>query len=217
MSLPTPSLPPQVPTRSLAPVLIALAGGLVLVGLVVWKLMPSNEPAPEATKAPPPAAARPAAAPAAAPAAEPPPPPPPEEEPARPAVVNIPAAGPAPTQRELPPKGAPVKRDPNCDDPCNGRETPQLLSALGAKAGQARSCYEKALSNNSALAGRLEIGVRVSRTGAVCSASVGKDGLGNASVASCVLSRFRGGTYPQPTGGCVDVAVPMNFMPAGSR
>jgi hypothetical protein len=32
-----------------------------------------------------------------------------------------------------------------------------------------------------------------------------------------VLSRFRGGTFPQPTGGCVDVAVPMNFMPAGSR
>lgn len=217
MSPPTPSLPPQVPTRSLAPVVLALAGGLVLVGLVVWKLTPASEPAPEAKKAAPAAAAQPAPAPAVAPAPEPPPPPPPEEEPARPAVANIPAAGPAPAQRELMPKAAPVKRDPNCDDPCNGRETPQLLSALGAKAGQARSCYEKALSNNSALAGRLEIGVRVSRTGAVCSASVRKDGLGNASVTSCVLSRFRGGTYPQPTGGCVDVAVPMNFIPAGPR
>jgi hypothetical protein len=217
MSLPTPSLPPQVPTRSLVPVVLVIAGGLVFVGLlVVWKLTQSNEPAPEAKKAAPAAAAQPAPAPAVAPAPEPPPPPPPEEEPARPAVANIPAAGPAPAKRELTPR-APVKRDPNCDDPCNGRETPQLLSALGAKAGQARSCYEKALSNNSALAGRLEIGVRVSRTGAVCSASVGKDGLGNASVASCVLSRFRGGTYPQPTGGCVDVAVPLNFMPAGSR
>jgi hypothetical protein len=217
MSSPTPSLPPQVPTRSLAPVVIALAGGLVLAGLVVWRLTQSSQPAPEAKKAVPAAVARPAPAPAITAAPEPPPPPPPEEEPAPPAVVSIPAPGPAPAKRDLMPKAAPVKRDPNCDDPCNGRETPQLLSALGAKAGQARSCYEKALSNNSALAGRLEIAVRVSRTGAVCSASVGKDGLRDASVASCVLSRFRGGTYPQPTGGCVDVAVPLNFMPAGSR
>jgi hypothetical protein len=185
---------------------------------VVWKLTQSGEPAPKSTATAAPAAvAPPAPAPAVPSVPEPPPPPPPEAEPRQPAIVSIPASGPAPAQRELTPKAAPAQRDPNCDDPCNGKETPQLLSAIGAKAGQARSCYEKALSNNNALSGRLEVGVRVGRTGAVCSASVAKDGLGDASVTSCVLSRFRGSKYPQPSGGCVDVAVPMNFMPAGSR
>jgi ABC-2 type transport system permease protein len=31
------------------------------------------------------------------------------------------------------------------------------------------------------------------------------------------LARFRSGKYRKPTGGCVDVSVPMNFMPAGSH
>lgn len=218
MSPSTPSLPPQVPTRSLAPVVLALCGGLVLVGLVVWKLTQSSEPAPKPRIAPV-AAAQPAAAPADEPAPEapPPPPPPPEEEVARPRTARAPISVPGEAKPELTPRVAPVKRDPNCDDPCNGKESPELLSAIGAKAGQARSCYERALSNNNALAGRLEIAVRVSRTGSVCSASIAKDGLGDAAVTSCVLSRFRGGRYPQPSGGCVDVSVPMNFMPAGSR
>ena len=178
MSLPTPSLPPQVPTRSLAPAVDRASPACSSSwGCVVWKLMPSNEPAPEAQTAAPAAATRPAPAPAVA---------------TSPRAASATSPGGArsaggrqhtrrgtrarPTRADA--KATPVKRDPNCDDPCNGRETPELLSALGAKAGQARSCYEKALSNNSALAGRLEIGVRVSRTGAVCSASVGKDGLG---------------------------------------
>ena len=108
-------------------------------------------------------------------------------------------------------------RDPNCDGPCKGRESPELLSALSARARQARSCYERALSNNTALAGKMEVSVRVSRTGATCSADVLKDELKDGKVASCVLGRFRSGKYPEPTGGCVNVSVPLNFMPAGSR
>jgi hypothetical protein len=110
-----------------------------------------------------------------------------------------------------------VSRDPNCGDPCSGRETPELLTALGTTAARARGCYERALANNAGLAGKLEIGVRVSRAGTTCSASLRKDGLGDAAVISCVLARFRSGRYPQPTGGCVDVSIPMNFMPAGSH
>jgi hypothetical protein len=179
----------------------------------VWKLTrsPSDAPEPRAGKAP--VAAAPA--PAAMPFSDPPPPPPPVAEEAAPHVnSSAPARLPTAKPQLVPP---PMKSDPSCDSPCNGRETAELLSALGAKAGQARSCYEKALSNNGALAGRLEVAVRVSPTGSACSASIGKDGLGDAAVTSCLLSRFRSGKYPQPTGGCVDVSVPMNFMPAGSR
>jgi len=222
MSEPTPSLPPQIPTRSLKPVVFGLAGVAVAVAIGVgWKLSQSSGETP----APKPEASAPAPAPPpardVAPAPEPPPPPPPEEEPPPPAAHT--ARGPAgektgPIARaDSAPKQVPVKRDPNCDDPCGGRETPELLSALGAKAGQARSCYERALSNNSALSGKIEINVRVSPTGAACSATSTKNTLGDAVVTSCVLQRFKSGIYPKPTGGCVNVGVPINFTPQVSH
>jgi hypothetical protein len=219
-SLPNPSLPPKIPTRSLTPVVLGFGGVVVVVGGVVWALSRSSggEPEPEASTAqakPAPAAAPPPAA----PAAEPPPPPPPEEAVAAKPGKRPPSMGTqiAPARGEAAPQAASAKRDPNCDEPCRGRETPELLSAIGGKARQARSCYERALTNDSTLSGRIEVAVRVSPTGAACSASTSKDTLGDAGVAKCVLQRFRTGSYPKPTGGCVNVSVPINFMPAGAR
>jgi outer membrane biosynthesis protein TonB len=214
-----PSLPPEIPKQSLAPLWIGLGVLVVIVG-VVWALASrSSEPKPKSEPA---AAAAPAVAPtptaaepsAPAPPAPPPPrlehaPPPPPPAHAIPADAVVPA-GPAPST-------AAAQRDPNCDEPCRGKETAELLSSLRAKAGQARSCYERALGNNGALAGKLEVALRVGANGAACSASIANDTLGDAAVKSCALARFRGGKYPKPTGGCVDVSVPMNFMPAGSR
>jgi hypothetical protein len=220
MSMPSPSLPPKVPTQSLTLVWVAL--GVLLaalaIGGAVWKLSSSSsaeratEPQPEAPRVD----SRPAPAPAAP---EPPPPPPPEDEPPPPPASSAAAAPGKPLlfDAHAPPKAPSARRDPNCDSPCNGRETPELTSALGAKARQARGCYERALSNNTALAGKIEVGIRVSPTGAACSAVAGKDTLGDAVVSGCVLSRFRSGKYPKPTGGCVDLSVPINFMPAGAR
>ena len=221
MSMQSPSLPPEIPKRSLAPLWIG-AGAVLIAGGVGWGLL-ARSSKPESS-AEPAAAAAPAAAPTPAPApaassAEPPPPPPPPPESPPPPPARV-GAIPPPTAAAAPAAGArpePARRDPNCADPCKGRETPELLSALRAKAGQARSCYERALSNNSLLAGKLEVAVRVGATGAACSASVANDTLGDASVRSCALARFLGSKYPKPTGGCVDVSVPMNFKPAGSR
>jgi hypothetical protein len=213
-----PSLPPEIPKQSLTPVWIGLGALLVIVG-AVWALSsrsPAKEPKPEPAAAPAPVAASPAAPvePTIPPPTSPPPPrlehaPPPPPAHAIPAGAAVPA-GPASSP-------VPAQRDPNCDDPCRGKETAELLSSLRAKAGQARSCYERALGNNGALAGKLEVALRVGANGAACSASVANDTLGDAAVKSCALARFRGGRYPKPIGGCVDVSVPMNFMPAGSR
>lgn len=212
------SLPPEIPKQSLTPVWIGL-GAVVAIAAGVWAL--SSRSSASAPKPEPAATAAPALAPAPAPAAEDPaapaPSPPPRPEfapPPPPPIGAIPGGAALPAGAA--PSSAPVSRDPNCDAPCDGRETAELLSSLRAKAGQARSCYERALSNNGALAGKLEVTLRVGANGAACSASVASDTLGDAAVKSCALARFRGGKYPKPTGGCVDVSVPMNFMSAGS-
>ncbi len=101
-----------------------------------------------------------------------------------------------------------------CGPPCTGDATPTIVSALHAKGGQARSCYEHALRQNAMLAGRMSINITISATGSVCGASVGSNGLGDPSVANCVVQMMKSGTFSAPGGGsCVQVAVPLNFTP----
>lgn len=125
----------------------------------------------------------------------------------------MPAPTPAPVAKAEPQKPG-ARRLTACEGDCVGNATVDLQSALRAKAGQARSCYERALTHNSTLAGSALISVRVGPNGEPCSASVGQDTLGDAAVTNCVVQRFRTGKFPKPAGGCVDVAVPISFVPA---
>jgi hypothetical protein len=131
---------------------------------------------------------------------EAPPPPPPEETPEA-----------APTPATEPAKTA-AKGGGGCSGNCQGTETPKLLSALQSKAGQARSCYNRALRLNSNLEGKLTASVRVGPTGAPCSVSITADTLNDPGVKSCVTQMFRSSEYPAPQGGCVQVNVPISFV-----
>ncbi|MBM4361481.1 MAG: AgmX/PglI C-terminal domain-containing protein, partial [Deltaproteobacteria bacterium] len=104
-----------------------------------------------------------------------------------------------------------------CSGACKGNATPALQAALGGAAGSARGCYERALRTNSMLQGKLVVGVRVAPGGGTCNASIVTDTLGDGAVGSCVLQKFRGGTFPAPAGGCVDVQVPISFMPKTAK
>jgi len=95
---------------------------------------------------------------------------------------------------------------------CSGEPCPGLQAALSGKAGQSRACYEKALSTNSTLSGRMTVSIKINQQGTVCSAGVKSD-LGNPLVENCVLQSFRGATFPAPKGGCVDAQVPLYFKP----
>ncbi len=98
--------------------------------------------------------------------------------------------------------------------PCTGDATPSIVSALHAKGAQSRSCYEHALRQNAMLAGRMSINITISATGSVCGASIGSNGLGDPSVANCVVQMMKSGTFSPPGGNsCVQVAVPLNFTP----
>lgn len=130
----------------------------------------------------------------------PPPPPEEEEEPAKEeekkpdASLQTKPTGPA-----------------GCSGECKGNATPALQSALASRGAMARSCYNTALRNNPNLKGRMTMSVRISPNGSVCSASVADNSLGDQAVASCAAAKFRAGTFPPPTGGCVNVNVPLNF------
>jgi len=95
---------------------------------------------------------------------------------------------------------------------CSGEPNPALPGALGGKAGQSRACYEKALSSNTTLSGRMTVSIKISQQGTVCSAQVKSD-MNNPLVENCVLQSFRSATFPAPKGGCVDASVPLYFKP----
>lgn len=183
-------------------------GGLIAVGLllllgaggaVVWKLTSTGEP--EIIEEPAPVVNSPAPE---HQLHEAPPPPPSEEELAE-----------EEKKAEETPKTSTVKSGggpAGCGSTCVGSASADLQSALRARAGQARGCYNRALQNNSSLEGKMSVAVKISPSGAVCSASVTNDTLGEASVSSCVAQLFRSGQYPAPSGGCVETVIPLNFV-----
>lgn len=179
-----------------AAVLMLLAMG----GLLYWKFGGKEEPPPAA---PPVVSAN------TEPVFdEPPPPPPPPEE-------VTPDAGKVEKKPTI--KRVAATSGGGCGGTCKGSAPSALQGALGGAAGQARGCYERALRQNPLLQGRVVVAVRVAANGSVCSASLASDSLGDPGVSSCVLQKFRGGRFPSPSDGCVDVHVPISFMPKTAK
>ncbi len=102
-----------------------------------------------------------------------------------------------------------------CEKTCVGSATAELTGALEVRGQQARRCYNQALVNDSSLKGHVTIQVRIGPAGNACSASVHANDMGTPSVANCAMSIFRNASYPAPHGGCVDVEVPLSFVPQG--
>ena len=176
-------------------------GALALVGaalgLYFWKKPPPPPPVtPQATTAT--ATAKPEV-----PVAlyAPPPPPKLDEEDAGT------DAGPAPTKSTA---GTGVPGPSPCAGTCVGQATSALSSALRGRAQSAQGCYNRAL-RTSEVSGSLTVSVQVGPSGQVCSASLVNDTVHSTEVASCVLSRFRGQSFPPPSGGCIVANIPISF------
>ena len=180
-------------------IVLAVALLAAIVGLVYWKVKGGNETAAPVMTATPVVTN-------AAPLAEPPPPPPPVDEPV--AAVDAGAARAPTTTTAYSPCG--VAR-------CGGTGSAALETAVSARAGSARPCYERALRVNSTLQGKLLVKVRVDPQGNVCSASIGQDDIHFPEVSNCVMGMFRSAKFPAPSGGCVEFNVPLNFTPKEGR
>lgn len=155
------------------------------------------------------------------------------QTPPAPVVINerLDAGPPAPTRNlddDIPlpppvpdagPDAGPVKTivtrfDNQCDaKACSGKSSTELESQLAFRVRQARRCYNAALTQDNTLKGKLSVRVRIGANGQVCNANVTSDEIGNAQLAGCVANTFRGANFPTPRGGCLDVNVPVNFVP----
>jgi len=188
------SIVPKPPQSSGGAIYIIAAFALVAAigGLVCWKLKGANEgPAPVAS----------VVAPIATPSLLEPPPPPPPEEPVA-AVVDSGAPH------------RPTAAAPACGGKCTGTINSALSSAMSARAGSARPCYERALRVNSALSGKLTVSVKVDPQGNVCATSIAQDAIHSPEVANCVTGMFRSARFPAPSGGgCVELQIPLSFVP----
>lgn len=194
---PTPSLAPGVPPSGNGKfIVIALLLLLIVGGIVAWRFL-LTPPDPVTVKFD----------------AGPPPPPPSTRNP----DDDIPP--PPPTEdagkEDAGKKVVIVQGGNGCDaKKCTGTSSDEMSTALAFRAKQAHRCYDNALAQDATLRGKVSIAVRIGSNGAACSAGVASNDMGgNTSVASCVAGYFKSGGFPAPKGGCVDVNVPINFVP----
>lgn len=85
-----------------------------------------------------------------------------------------------------------------------------VASRIRGQLGGIRSCYERALRDNPALRGRVEVRFTLGENGRIARTTA--SGMSEApEVATCVAQRLRALAYPQPRGGSVDFMFPFVF------
>jgi outer membrane biosynthesis protein TonB len=172
----------------------------LIAGLVVWKRATDEpQPGPGATLT---TATAPKNYPP--PTLLPPPPPPPDAEPADAGTDAGRDAGKTNGSHVGTPGAGP------CESCGRGVTTSALNAAVSGRAGMARGCYNRTLRAGAA-EGSLQVSVSVGNDGSVCGASVTSDSVGDPALSSCVLAKFRAGSYPRPKQGCVVLQVPISF------
>jgi hypothetical protein len=113
-------------------------------------------------------------------------------------------SGVAPRERRIAPIEVPTEQ------PLDGEgevDAGAVASRIRAQIGGIRSCYERALRDNPALAGRVEVRFTLGETGRIT--RITPSGLAEApEVGACISQRLRGLAFPAPRGGSVDFMFP---------
>jgi len=78
-----------------------------------------------------------------------------------------------------------------------------------------RNCYEKGLSKNPLLEGKIKVAFTVGPQGVVTGAQAEDDSLGDPNVTSCVLGKFKSLKFDKPEGGSAKFVYPLMFKPGG--
>ncbi|MDX2055731.1 MAG: AgmX/PglI C-terminal domain-containing protein [Polyangiaceae bacterium] len=95
-----------------------------------------------------------------------------------------------------------------------GRLPPEVIQrTVRQNFGRLRMCYERGLTRNPNLAGRVAVRFAIDAQGSVIHASAGESSLPDSEVASCVVSAFYGLSFPAREQGIVKVVYPIAFSP----
>jgi hypothetical protein len=183
-------------------ILLAVVLLLGIGGIVAWKLTakPDTAPVPTAT-----VSTSASTAPANTALID--------EVPLPPPIVD---AAPAPTQTF---SGVGGGGDPCSYNACNGIVQPGSDTERGLQllAHQTRrKCYDPALGNDPTLQGHVRMRLKIASNGQICSAAVGSNDMSNTSVGDCAARMLMAsGHVPAPKGGCVNLELPLNYVPMG--
>ncbi len=192
---------PPRPARGRRVALVAVAG-LVLVGGGAAAVALTHEPPPA-----PQVNAHVSASPA--------PPVPRAVTPPAPAPPR-PSAPPAPPQPAAQPAVAPAPRPVAAPAAAGRVDRARVEAVMQRQSSAIRSCYERALRDAPALAGRLDVSFTIGEGGRVTAVSTA--GLSEApAVGACVAARVRRARFPSPEGGSVEFSFPFNLTPGRER
>lgn len=96
----------------------------------------------------------------------------------------------------------------------SGRLPPEVIQRIARQNfGRFRLCYENGLTRNPTLQGRVVTRFTIGRDGSVSQTADGGSDLPDAGVVRCVVSAFRGLSFPEPESGVVTVVYPLSFEP----
>lgn len=99
-----------------------------------------------------------------------------------------------------------------------GLDRDQIAKVIRANQNAIKYCYESALNQNPALAGKVAVSFVIGSAGHVTVAEVAESTLGNDGAEQCMLNRIRRWRFPEPKGGGeVTVNFPWMFHPAGGE
>lgn len=95
-------------------------------------------------------------------------------------------------------------------EPVRGRLSREAIQqVVRVNLPEVRACYEAGLERQPELAGRVVVHFVIAANGAIDSAEVREDGLGDGAVAECIVADIRGWHFPEPEGhGVVGVTYP---------
>ena len=92
----------------------------------------------------------------------------------------------------------------------------QLERLVSSKSGQLRECYERGLSRNRDLSGKVVVSLIITENGKPASVAIDQSTLNDRSVERCITGRIAKWIFPKPVGGDTPVRFPFIFS-ASSR
>jgi TonB family protein len=97
-----------------------------------------------------------------------------------------------------------------------GLDKEVIARVIQGQLGQIRYCYERQLSANPDLYGKVLVKFTIGAQGSVVAQTIGTSSLNNAMVEGCILRRVAGWQFPQPKGG-TNVLVTYPFLFKSTR